>query len=61
MKRKVVKKFQGNAKKALLRWVQCTAAKCVTFSCPFGSVFDMIDVSSVHETLCLHSGIMGLR
>ncbi|MED6258394.1 Nesprin-1, partial [Ataeniobius toweri] len=26
MKRKVVK-FQGNAKKALLRWVQCTAAK----------------------------------
>uniref|UniRef100_A0A3B4WEK0 Calponin-homology (CH) domain-containing protein n=1 Tax=Seriola lalandi dorsalis TaxID=1841481 RepID=A0A3B4WEK0_SERLL len=27
MKRKVVNKFQGNAKKALLRWVQCTAAK----------------------------------
>uniref|UniRef100_A0A3Q2FKT7 Calponin-homology (CH) domain-containing protein n=1 Tax=Cyprinodon variegatus TaxID=28743 RepID=A0A3Q2FKT7_CYPVA len=27
MKRKVVTKFQGNAKKALLRWVQCTAAK----------------------------------
>nr|XP_046164114.1 nesprin-1-like [Oncorhynchus gorbuscha] len=28
MKRKVVpKKFQGNAKRALLRWVQCTAAK----------------------------------
>ncbi|XP_037550764.1 nesprin-1 [Nematolebias whitei] len=27
MKRKVVTRFQGNAKKALLRWVQCTAAK----------------------------------
>lgn len=27
MKRKVVNRFQGNAKKALLRWVQCTAAK----------------------------------
>uniref|UniRef100_A0A3P8V8V6 Calponin-homology (CH) domain-containing protein n=1 Tax=Cynoglossus semilaevis TaxID=244447 RepID=A0A3P8V8V6_CYNSE len=27
MKRKVVNKFQGNAKKALLKWVQCTAAK----------------------------------
>uniref|UniRef100_A0A3B3USN7 Calponin-homology (CH) domain-containing protein n=1 Tax=Poecilia latipinna TaxID=48699 RepID=A0A3B3USN7_9TELE len=27
MKRKVTNKFQGNAKKALLRWVQCTAAK----------------------------------
>uniref|UniRef100_A0A668AGR2 Spectrin repeat containing, nuclear envelope 1b n=1 Tax=Myripristis murdjan TaxID=586833 RepID=A0A668AGR2_9TELE len=27
MKRKVVNKFQGNAKRALLRWVQCTAAK----------------------------------
>uniref|UniRef100_A0A672YML0 Calponin-homology (CH) domain-containing protein n=1 Tax=Sphaeramia orbicularis TaxID=375764 RepID=A0A672YML0_9TELE len=27
MKRKVVNKFQGNAKKALLQWVQCTAAK----------------------------------
>uniref|UniRef100_A0A3Q4H2T0 Calponin-homology (CH) domain-containing protein n=1 Tax=Neolamprologus brichardi TaxID=32507 RepID=A0A3Q4H2T0_NEOBR len=27
MKRKVVNKFKGNAKKALLQWVQCTAAK----------------------------------
>ncbi|KAF1374585.1 hypothetical protein PFLUV_G00230620 [Perca fluviatilis] len=27
MKRKVTNKFQGNAKKAMLRWVQCTAAK----------------------------------
>lgn len=27
MKRKVVNKFQGNAKKALLRWVQSTSAK----------------------------------
>uniref|UniRef100_A0A3B1JEK0 Calponin-homology (CH) domain-containing protein n=1 Tax=Astyanax mexicanus TaxID=7994 RepID=A0A3B1JEK0_ASTMX len=27
MKRKVVTKFQGNAKRALLRWVQCTATK----------------------------------
>uniref|UniRef100_A0A3Q0QZ19 Calponin-homology (CH) domain-containing protein n=1 Tax=Amphilophus citrinellus TaxID=61819 RepID=A0A3Q0QZ19_AMPCI len=27
MKRKVVNKFKGNAKKALLKWVQCTAAK----------------------------------
>ena len=27
MKRKVVKKCQGNAKKALLRWVQSTSAK----------------------------------
>uniref|UniRef100_A0A3Q3WCC8 Calponin-homology (CH) domain-containing protein n=1 Tax=Mola mola TaxID=94237 RepID=A0A3Q3WCC8_MOLML len=27
MKRKVVNKFHGNAKKALLRWVQCTSAK----------------------------------
>lgn len=33
MKRKVVNRFQGNAKKALLRWVQCTAAKYATFSC----------------------------
>lgn len=30
MKRKVVNKFKGNAKKALLQWVQCTAAKYVT-------------------------------
>uniref|UniRef100_A0A3P9H2Z0 Calponin-homology (CH) domain-containing protein n=1 Tax=Oryzias latipes TaxID=8090 RepID=A0A3P9H2Z0_ORYLA len=27
VKRKVLHKFQGNAKKVLLRWVQCTAAK----------------------------------
>uniref|UniRef100_A0A4W4DRD5 Calponin-homology (CH) domain-containing protein n=1 Tax=Electrophorus electricus TaxID=8005 RepID=A0A4W4DRD5_ELEEL len=27
MKRKVVTKFQGNAKRALLRWVQCTATQ----------------------------------
>ncbi len=27
MKRKVMTKFQGNAKKALLRWVQSTATK----------------------------------
>lgn len=27
MKRKVITKFQGNAKKAMLRWVQCTATR----------------------------------
>lgn len=36
MKRKVLHKFQGNAKKVLLRWVQCTAAKYASArsSCP---------------------------
>lgn len=38
MKRKVVNKFQGNAKKALLRWVQSTSAKYVTSKWPFGQV-----------------------
>lgn len=31
MKRKVINKFQGNAKKALLRWVQSTSAKYAHF------------------------------
>lgn len=43
MKRKVVNKFQGNAKKALLRWVQCTAAKYVYFSARSYNMF--IDMS----------------
>lgn len=32
MKRKVVTKFQGNAKKAMLRWVQTTATKYDIFT-----------------------------
>lgn len=38
MKRKVVNKFKGNAKRALLRWVQCTSAKYATFKLPFDQV-----------------------
>lgn len=47
VKRKVVTKFQGNAKRALLRWVQSTATKYVIF-CQLKEYF-RINTSSVDQ------------
>lgn len=49
MKRKVVNKFQGNAKKALLRWVQCTAAKYVHSQIPRSFVLKKCNIKATNN------------